>query len=453
VQNSTIKKVFTFVFLVRICFLNQLYGSDYSNELPSDLNLKSIFESSSTMRFINYIPTKVDTLVFTKNFGITLSNDDYSPSYSFGLKFFENYYIYIKNQFLPSNNINKKNLIYHNGLIEKSRNNFSYAGFINKWLNIQMGKGNENWGAGERISLALSDYSNTYDYFLLASNYGRINVRYMHGFLEKTEDKYNRYITARGIEWNNRNSLRIGLSETVIYSGLNRSFDFSYINPISSHIELELNNRLNILGSSNSNAVWQFHYDYKINSELKFSLNYLIDEFVLDPNIEKKKEHGIAFSSQISYLLNIFNDKSIKLCASIVEIGTPTFRHGIGTNNFVQRGRPLGSQIGSDVQDKKIEIELYQEGNNELLFLSFGRIKVGQESINNRVFDSYDNYIKGKFPSGDVIQAYYFDSNLKLKFKNKYTFTASFYLQNNLNQGVAKNKILINNTIGIIYEI
>ena len=28
-------------------------------------------------------------------------------------------------------------------------------------------------------------------------------------------------------------------------------------------------------------------------------------------------------------------------------------------------------------------IELYQEGNNELLFLSFGHIKVGQESINN----------------------------------------------------------------------
>ena len=54
------------------------------------------------------------------------------------------------------------------------------------------------------------------------------------------------------------------------------------MNPISSHLEIELNNRLNIVGDRNSNAVWQAHLDYLIMNNFRFSLNYLIDEFVID---------------------------------------------------------------------------------------------------------------------------------------------------------------------------
>ena len=98
------------------------------------------------------------------------------------------------------------------------------------------------------FNLALSENSGNYDYLLLASDYGKIRVRYIHGFLENVETNINRYITARGFEWTNKKSLIIGFSETVIYSGENRSFDIGYLNPISSHLEIELNNRLNIIG-------------------------------------------------------------------------------------------------------------------------------------------------------------------------------------------------------------
>ena len=87
-----------------------------------------------------------------------------------------------------------------------------------------------------------------YDYFLLGSDYGKIRVKYIYGFFETVKEYINRYITARGFEWTNKKSLVIGFSETVIYSGENRSFDIGYMNPISSHLEIELNNRLNIIG-------------------------------------------------------------------------------------------------------------------------------------------------------------------------------------------------------------
>ena len=135
----------------------------------------------------------------------------------------------------------------------------------------------------------------------MASDYGKIRVRYIHGFLENVSNNINRYVTARGVEWSNNNTFMIGLSETVIYSGENRSIDFGYINPISSHLDIELNNRLNIVGDSNSNAVWQLHLDYLIRKYIRISFNFLYDEFVLDPDIEIGKEHGRAYSIRLAY--------------------------------------------------------------------------------------------------------------------------------------------------------
>ena len=67
----------------------------------------------------------------------------------------------------------------------------------------------------------------------------------------------------------------------MIYSGKNRVLDFSYLNPISTHLEIELNNKQNDLGTDSGNGVWQLSMDYLFQKSLKFSFNYLIDEFVL----------------------------------------------------------------------------------------------------------------------------------------------------------------------------
>ena len=60
----------------------------------------------------------------------------------------------------------------------------SGIGDENSWAILQIGRGRESWGSGNDIQLALSENSGTYDYFLLASDYGNIRVRYIHGFLE-----------------------------------------------------------------------------------------------------------------------------------------------------------------------------------------------------------------------------------------------------------------------------
>ncbi len=325
-----------------------------------------------------------------------------------------------------SKKIDKNHYTYLNTKQIKNQYNHSGIGYENNWAILQIGRGRESWGAGNEIQLALSENSSTYDYFLLGSDYGKIRVRYIYGFLEKVKTNINRYITARGFEWTNKESLVIGFSETIIYSGENRSYDIGYLNPISSHLEIELNNRLNIIGDRNSNAVWQAHLDYLIMKNFRISLNYLIDEFVIDPDIEIGKEHGKAYSIRLAYTPLFSNEQIITIISSLVYVGTPTFRHGIGTNNFVQSDMPLGWYGGSDGQETCIGIN-YFNNNNFNINITAGLFVSGEETIANRVFDPYSDYLKGPFPSGDVKEITYAETEFTFWWKKNYSISSSFY--------------------------
>ena len=134
----------------------------------------------------------------------------------------------------------------------------------------------------------------------------------------------------------------------VIYSGKNRTIDFSYLNPISTHLEIELNDKQNDLGSDNGNGVWQLSIDYLLMGNFRISFNYLFDEFVLDKvqkDANKNSEGG--YSIKFLHSDNYLNENNISnVFVSYIQIGTNTFRHEDGNNNFVnQRGKPLGWKL------------------------------------------------------------------------------------------------------------
>ena len=42
-----------------------------------------------------------------------------------------------------------------------------------------------------------------------------------------------------------KNRFLFSISEIVVYSGIDRTMDFAYLNPISTHLEVEFNNNQN----------------------------------------------------------------------------------------------------------------------------------------------------------------------------------------------------------------
>jgi len=266
---------------------------------------------------------------------------------------------------------------------------------------------------------------------LLGLDFGRLRVKYIHGFLESTENGINRYITARGIEWTNRKSLIIGLSETVIYSGEDRPLDIGYLNPISTHLEIELNDRLNILGDGSANGVWQVSGDWLINQKLRISGNYLFDEFVLDKiEFDNGKEHGKAYSGRISYTPIMTETSLLTTYFSFLIVGTPTFRHGNGMNNFIQRSKPLGWQYGSDGQELKFGLNYFNRINLMAQF-EFGQREIGEESITSRPYDPYADYQAGRFPSGNLKESLFLISKLQWWWRPNIQISGSVEWENN----------------------
>jgi len=376
------------------------------------------FQSNSKTNIENSI--KFDSLnirtrtgIFTKNGAMAL--------YGFGhFSFKKHYYGYLyprivndPDAFVRYSGVSRD---ITRGGFNSGETDLSGIGFQNDWLTLQLGRGRESWSAGNEIQLALSENSPAYDYGMLGLDFGKLRVKYIHGFLESTEIDINRYITARGIEWTNRKSLVIGLSETVIYSGEDRPLDIGYMNPISTHLEIELNERLNTSGANNANGVWQISGDWLINKKLRISANYLFDEFVLDKiEFDNGKEHGKAYSGRISYTPIMTETSLLTTYASLLTVGTPTFRHGNGMNNFVQRSKPLGWQHGSDGQELKLGLNYFNRTNLIAQF-EVGQRAIGEESITSITSDPYDpyaDYLAGRFPSGSVKKSLFITSKLQ----------------------------------------
>jgi len=322
--------------------------------------------------------------------------------------------------------------------------------FQNNWMIFQFGRGRQSWGAGNDIQICLSENSNSYDYGLLDLDFGKLRVRYFHGYLETDSLAYNRYITGRGIEWNNGKDLLCGLSEVIIYSGENRPIDFAYFNPMSTHLEIELNDRQNNIGTGNGNGVWQLSIDYNLLEKFRLSGNYLFDEFTLDKQQKDEgKGSGRAFSIKSTYQI-FYNEESIFTCyASLISVGTNTFKHQDGNNNFVHRGKPLGWNIGSDSKETKIGFNaLYIK--KLIVNIEVGRKELGEKNLLNEPYRGYTDYLDSQFPSGAVEKVSFGFGRLQW-WVNSYFSVITEIKYNNSN--MFENDLELNIGIDIFYPV
>ena len=378
-MKDAIKKVISFKSLLFFAKLNFLISQSVY-EKSFDYKSKLIFQDSGKMW--------KDLSSFSK-----LKNDFIKNKFQK-----KNIYVGFSNQkeIASDLSISSNENIYAMISLDKKNEIGSGVGYLNNWFNFYIGRGNENWGAGNEIELALSYKSEFYDYMMIASDYGHIRVKYIHGFLEKIDGNNNRYINARAFEYSNKKSLLLGLSEIIIYSGNNRSFDLGYLNPISTHLEVELNNRSNSLGDGFANAVWQLHFDYLLNKYSRLSFNYLIDEFVLDKNIEIGKDHGRAYSLKYVHSLVSSDDVAFNIFTSRVFVGRPTFRHRLGSNNFVNKGKPLGWEYGSNGIQTSLGLN-FMKHEKLIISLKFTSLQKGDQTILDNPYYEYIDYTEGEF--------------------------------------------------------
>ena len=440
-MNKVFKNIIA-IYIISAC----LEGQEIPNEffdyqvryIQNDtLKLNSTTSAFGPFRFLSIQGSNYggEEHYFHNRIGTKIINKDSHTSYSIynytRYKFKKHYYAYLYSRVV--NNTDEFSRftgiaqdIKRYGFIS-GENDLSGIGFENEFIILQIGRGRQSWGAGNGINIVLNESAPAYDHLLIDFNMGKIRTRYFHGFLENI-DRYNRYITGKGIEFKYRHNIIFSLSEISIYSGVNRSLDFSYFNPISSHLEIEFNNRSNKEGTDSGNAVWQSSLDYYIKSNLRISANYVIDELVLDQTeIDSGKINGIAYSLRLAWT-PIISHNILTFDASLIRVGKHTFKHEDGYNNFVTRNRPLGWKYGSDGE----QIELggrYYISNKLISRIAFGQISIGKSIINNP-YEPYTDYSNGSWPSSPISKDKYFRAIIKWWVKPNVIFESELNIYN-----------------------
>ena len=454
-------KIISNTFIISI-FCGILIGQEIPNEfynfqktrlfIDSGLNWENN-TSFGPVRF-KHFNTKSDSLIINARFGSSFFNDKKSI-YAYG------HFTYNKNfhGYLYPRIVDKPDLFrgfsgiprdIKRGGFSAGETDLSGISYENNWMIIQFGRGRQSWGTGNDIQLALSEQSNAYDYGMLDLNFNKLRTRYFHGYLETDSSNVNRYITGRGLEWNNHKNLLIALSEIIIYSGVNRPIDFSYFNPMSTHLEIELNDRQNNLGADNGNGVWQLSFDYLLKGNIRITGNYLFDEFILDQEQrDEEKASAKAFSYKLRYTPVLTEDSFLSFHASIISVGTNTFKHENGNNNFVQRNRPLGWVIGSDSREIQIGINwLYR--NNIISSLRTGSRLIGEKNLINNLYGPYTDYSDEPFPSGSIEEIYFGSAILQWWYKPNISIISECEIKNSNKKG---NNIEFSFGIDIFYGI
>ena len=276
-------------------------------------------------------------------------------------------------------------------------------GYRNDWAHIEYGRSREIQGTSGEDNLVLAGSAPAWDRLLLEARYHRFTYRYFFGFLEsiRLENHVQRYIAGRSLEYRNRSNLVLGVSELSIQAGENRPIDLAHLNPLGLHVEIEQNRRGNQLTSNLANAIWILYLDWRPMKRLRVSGSLALDEFQLDQqDREEGRTDAIAYSARIAWTPLI---EPVGLTAFIdrIMIGTYTMQHTYPYCNFVSRGELLGHPIGNDAEKTSVGFRLVFR-QPVLLQVEYGLHRWGANSLLYDPYESFTEFIKVKFPSGEV---------------------------------------------------
>jgi hypothetical protein len=186
-----------------------------------------------------------------------------------------------------------------------------------------------------------------------------------------------------------------------------------------------MNERQNESGFASGNGVWQVSVDCLLRPDLRLSGNVLFDEFTIDKDheLEDGEGHSNAISVRAIWSPKVVKQIYTSFFTEYIMVGTHTLRHQSGYNNFVQRGFPLGWQHGSDGDQYRVGLNIFND-TNIIAKLSFGGRRVGEETITIDPYELYPHFQEVPFPSGMVTKTKFISGDLQWWWKPNVSFMA-----------------------------
>ena len=361
-------------------------------------SLESQLDSSLNEKHGNYNDLRLNGILHkTQNFHYSIFSLDFD-------KKFENISISIM-PIIISENINEisfdskysRNSIYSR--IEKS---FLIADFGSS--KIKLGRGYKKKKLYPHHSIIDSGLYPSRDELSFRTKIRKTDFEFSFGKLDNEKDSLgsliSRNFAKHRLIWKISSNFILEAGEMVIYTGLNRNFDFTYINPFIPYFLNGIESERKNLANDNDNSIIYFSVkkDFK---NLNTFIELIIDDFQID---KTDRENALGFKVGFHSLQN----NSFAWLFEYVEISKWTYLHHGNKTSWENRGMPIGFSYGPD--SKYLSAKVIYKTNNLIFNYQFNFLRKGNNNFNsiwlNGIDPTNEDYIDYFFSSISLIKKF-----------------------------------------------
>lgn len=254
------------------------------------------------------------------------------------------------------------------------------------------------WGRSPVDALLMSDRSPPFDGLRLSYRTDKWSFSFHATALDTMAvaavGNINRYLVGHRFDWRLRRNLEIAVSEVVVFGGVNRRWEFHYLNPFLPYYWEQLNQE------TNDNPLWNLEWSWRPLHPLELYGEWLIDDFQIDFTSEPQ---------QIGILLGLAwtggPGGRLFMHAEYGRINTFVYGQATSHNRYFHfrdlSGNPIGigSNLGTDA-DRVIIRPTWHCGVNLDVIGLFEHVRHGEDRIDSSQAVAVPKNVP--FPSGIV---------------------------------------------------
>ncbi len=325
--------------------------------------------------------------------------------------------------------------------LEDGYGRFDYHAFY-----CAIGRFAEEWSPVAGQSLIISPEAYTYDKFQLGILTNNIQFRSLFAMLEDFNTA-KRYVSAHRLDIQLNNGMHFGLSESIVYGGVNQTVDLAYLNPFSIFAEVQLNQKK----EANENIAFDFSVPYR---RFLFSGQILVDDFILDgagspPPNRKTSPDRLGMTYRILGNDLLLNNTQMSVMYERIGSYTYNVKQKRPWQSYTYQGKGLGAPA-NDMDHIRLSWK-YFPLPKWIFSAEVYYKRQGERTLLSHDFED-PTFVKLPFPSGRVEETagiyasalFHNWHDLHVKFETGYA-----YVKNHRN--LKKDKSLLNGLLNIEY--
>jgi len=236
-------------------------------------------------------------------------------------------------------------------------------GFIryeNDLITMQMGRAPLFWGQSIEHSIIQSTVTPSYDHMDLHLKFNRFRLEILSGQLGSESlqgERIKRNIAGHRLTWLSKNEkLFASFGEKIIYTGINRGFEWHYLNPFVPYFftALEGDQESNV-NSDNDNSILFAAMRYVYKPNLSFFGELLIDDFQVDDN---NYQDGLGYKIGADGAFDI-SGKPLTWVLEWTSINSWTYIHHGQFTSWQNRGHAIGFPYGPDLRSLYFQADMW----------------------------------------------------------------------------------------------